>query len=649
MKKLIFILLLLPCLAEAQSNFVSPVNKIAIRYNRLCYWNGSSFVPLADSSASGITTNIYTADGTLSGNRTVTSNNNAFIIYGTGTGAQFSMQSRSIGTDTLAQVGVVNDGASMFASRISNSIRSEVNAYTDSIRLVPYNGDLRITKLNAQNNTDDSMLVFNRLLHKVGYRAIPSGGGGGITALTGDVTASGSGSVAATLATVNSNVGSFGSSTSIPSLTVNGKGLVTAVSTNAVVAPAGTLSGATLASGVTVSSLTSFGNNPTIVKPSVNNITGNYTTTATAAGTTTLTNASTYLQYFTGSTTQTCVLPDATTLIAGQAFEIHNNSSGVVTVNANGGGLVQTMAASTIAIITVTNIGSSAGTYEVSYSLVPLTTGVSGILPAANGGTGVANSNTLTLAGGNNITLTTSGTTSVTLPQNGTLSAVAGVETLTNKTVSLTAGTTGAAPLGFAAGTNLTTPVAGKVEYDGGNFYTTPEATAGRGVTPSFQTFRLTSNGSTISTIANFFGSTSNPTLVSGGEYIIEIDLYYTNTTAGTVTWTFTNSAAPTSQNIHARFSPVAGIVAPAGSAAATYLEGDVQGDATAAKALTTSGTLTDATTQWAHFSIHLYNSTGTSLKIQATKLVGGTITPLKGSYWTCTKVPAANVGIFVN
>lgn len=46
-----------------------------------------------------------------------------------------------------------------------------------------------------------------------------------ITALTGDVTASGPGSVAATLATVNSNVGTF----TYPSVTVNGKGLVTAI------------------------------------------------------------------------------------------------------------------------------------------------------------------------------------------------------------------------------------------------------------------------------------------------------------------------------------------------------------------------------------------------------------------------------------
>lgn len=55
-------------------------------------------------------------------------------------------------------------------------------------------------------------------------------------ALTGDVTTV-AGAVAATLATVNSNVGSFGSATQAPVVTVNGKGLVTAAS-NATIAPA---------------------------------------------------------------------------------------------------------------------------------------------------------------------------------------------------------------------------------------------------------------------------------------------------------------------------------------------------------------------------------------------------------------------------
>lgn len=59
--------------------------------------------------------------------------------------------------------------------------------------------------------------------------------------LTGDASATLSGvngtaavSATLTLATVNSNIGSFGTSTSVPAITVNAKGLVTAVTTNAI-------------------------------------------------------------------------------------------------------------------------------------------------------------------------------------------------------------------------------------------------------------------------------------------------------------------------------------------------------------------------------------------------------------------------------
>ena len=55
--------------------------------------------------------------------------------------------------------------------------------------------------------------------------------------LTGDVTGSGTGSFAATLATVNGNVGTFGNATQAAQVTVNGKGLVTAVA-NVTITPA---------------------------------------------------------------------------------------------------------------------------------------------------------------------------------------------------------------------------------------------------------------------------------------------------------------------------------------------------------------------------------------------------------------------------
>ncbi len=55
-----------------------------------------------------------------------------------------------------------------------------------------------------------------------------------ITSLTGDITAAGPGAASATLATVNSNVGTFGSASNYSSFTVNGKGLVTAASQGAI-------------------------------------------------------------------------------------------------------------------------------------------------------------------------------------------------------------------------------------------------------------------------------------------------------------------------------------------------------------------------------------------------------------------------------
>jgi len=92
----------------------------------------------------------------------------------------------------------------------------------------------------------------------------------------------------------------------------------------------------------TVSS-TSTLTNKTITFPIIDNIKMGYSNTATAAGTTTLTSASNHYQRFTGSTTQTVVLPVTSTLVAGVAYEIENASTGNLTVNSSGGNLVVTI------------------------------------------------------------------------------------------------------------------------------------------------------------------------------------------------------------------------------------------------------------------------------------------------------------------
>lgn len=60
------------------------------------------------------------------------------------------------------------------------------------------------------------------------------GAASAITALIGDATAMGPGAAVVTLATVNSNVGSFGSASSVATFTVNGKGLITAAGSTAI-------------------------------------------------------------------------------------------------------------------------------------------------------------------------------------------------------------------------------------------------------------------------------------------------------------------------------------------------------------------------------------------------------------------------------
>ena len=64
-----------------------------------------------------------------------------------------------------------------------------------------------------------------------------------ITALTGDGTATGPGSVPFTLATVNGNVGSFGSATQCLTVTTNAKGLITAASVTTCTPAIGSITG----------------------------------------------------------------------------------------------------------------------------------------------------------------------------------------------------------------------------------------------------------------------------------------------------------------------------------------------------------------------------------------------------------------------
>jgi len=160
---------------------------------------------------------------------------------------------------------------------------------------------------------------------------------------------------------------------------------VTATATNALTIGTG-LSGTsyngsgavTIAIDSTVTTLsgTQTLTNKTLTFPTIDNIKMGYASTATAAGTTTLTATSGKQQRFTGSTTQTVVLPLTSTLAAGVSYEIENSSTGAITVNSSGGNLVATVPAGTTMNITCVGTAlTTAADWDAEYYAFATVTG----------------------------------------------------------------------------------------------------------------------------------------------------------------------------------------------------------------------------------------------------------------------------------
>ncbi len=106
-----------------------------------------------------------------------------------------------------------------------------------------------------------------------------------------------------------------------------------------------------------------------------------YTTTATAAGTTTLTNTSTYLQIFTGTLLQTIALPVTSTLQTGWAFKIVNNSTQTLTVNSSGGNAVGSiLAGMTAIVICILASGTTAASWDYKNDGFATVTGSSSVV-----------------------------------------------------------------------------------------------------------------------------------------------------------------------------------------------------------------------------------------------------------------------------
>jgi len=214
-------------------------------------------------------------------------------------------------------------------------------------------------------------------------------------ALTGDATASGSfdGSAnysqALTLATVNSNTGSFGSATAIPVITVNAKGLVTAVSTTAVSIPSGalTFTGDVTGTGTTGSSTAlTIKSSPTLTTPTLSGTTtvgGHLIPSSDLAydlGSSTFRYRNLYLSGSTiaisGSTSGTLTI--AAPAVAGTTTVTFPATTGTVVTTGDTGSVTNAMLAGSIATSKITGLATSATTDTTSATNI-----TSGTLPSA--------------------------------------------------------------------------------------------------------------------------------------------------------------------------------------------------------------------------------------------------------------------------
>ena len=109
---------------------------------------------------------------------------------------------------------------------------AKLPAYTGDVTSSVNGTALTLATVNSNVGTFNNVTVNGKGLVTAASNVSYLTGNQSIT-LSGDFSGTGTTSISGTLATVNSNVGTFGSTTVVPVVTVNGKGLVTAVSTAA--------------------------------------------------------------------------------------------------------------------------------------------------------------------------------------------------------------------------------------------------------------------------------------------------------------------------------------------------------------------------------------------------------------------------------
>jgi len=229
--------------------------------------------------------------------------------------------------------------------------------------------------------------------------------------------------------------------------------------------------------------------------------------------------------------------------------------------------------------------------------------------------------------------------TGLSLDGSGNLTSTSGFTggTLTSG-LTLAAGTTTLQPLTFQSGALNTSAVTGVMEWNGTEFYLTPQTVSGRGYIPTTYGVQLSSAGSALGpAIADFFGADSSIELRANQTYEIEVTAYFLKTTAGTVTWTWLASSAPDVMVSDYVGSASTGITTTATTSAPITGFAAIQTNTTLAHAATPSLTTAVRHCHKFRLMIETTNST-TNLRLRVTSSAG-TVTPQAGSSYRVRRV----------
>lgn len=152
--------------------------------------------------------------------------------------------------------------------------------------------------------------------------------------------------------------------------------------------------------------------------------------------------------------------------------------------------------------------------------------------------------------------------------------------------------------------------------------------------------FRLDADGSTISN-DNFFGTASSIVLLANHVYEFEYNVWLSKQTAGNIEFSLVSSQTP--NNVVAQLvglnatinelSTISGGIAAGNTTSLPFLQFGIADGVIAAYKIT---------------GVYESNVSVNSTLSLTVDNITGTLTPLRGSYYTITELPNENVGIFV-